>query len=66
LRAIAYVLRDDEGPSSHRHRPRGSWRRWHAIAGGVIDEFPIFEEFFLAMVDYNRARALKLRDGVRR
>jgi hypothetical protein len=36
------------------------------FAGGVIDEFPSFEEFFLAMVDYNRARALKLRDGVRR
>ena len=35
------------------------------FAGGVIDEFPSFAEFFLAMVDYNRARAVKLRAAAR-
>ncbi len=32
------------------------------FAGGVIDQFPDFNEWFLSMVDYNRRQFQKLRE----
>ena len=33
------------------------------FAGGLIDRFPDFEEYFLAMADYTRRQVQRLRDA---